>query len=71
MALDDKDIERLREIFVTRKDCDVEMKSMDEKVSPIVVRMAVLEQQQKVNNWLTALIASGVIAALIKLYLGA
>lgn len=33
-------------------------------------RLAVIEQQQKVNNWLTLLIASGIVALVIKVFMG-
>ena len=67
--MEDKDIERLKEIFVTRQECSTGMRLLEDKVTPLTVRMAVLEQQQKINNWLTVLIAGGVITALIKLFL--
>ena len=69
--MDDKEIDRLKEIFVTRQECNTDMKSLEDKITPLTVRLAVIEQQQKLNNWLTALIAGGVITALIKLFLGA
>lgn len=69
--IEDKDIDRLREIFVTRIECQTDMKSMEDKITPLTVRLAIIEQQQKINNWLTALIAGGVVTALIKLFLGA
>lgn len=69
--IDETDLSRLREIFVTRQDCQTDMKSMEDKITPLTVRLAIIEQQQKINNWLTALIAGGVITALIKLFLGA
>lgn len=34
------------------------------------VRLAVIEQQQKINNWLTLGIASGIVALVIKVFLG-
>lgn len=71
--IEEKDIsiERLKEIFVTRQECQADMKSMEDKITPLTVRLAIIEQQQKINNWLTALIAGGVVTALIKLFLGA
>ena len=69
--IDEKDIDRLKEIFVTRQECSTDMKSLEDKITPLTVRLAVIEQQQKINNWLTALIAGGVITALIKLFMGA
>ena len=69
--IDATDMERLKEIFMTRQECSTDMKSMEDKITPLTVRLAVIEQQQKINNWLTALIAGGVVTALIKLFLGA
>jgi len=69
--MDDKDIDRLKEIFITRQECSTDMKNLEDKITPLTVRLAVIEQQQKLNNWLTALIAGGVVTALIKLFLGA
>lgn len=71
MPTEELTIERLKEIFVTRQECNNDMKSLEDKITPLTVRLAVIEQQQKLNNWLTALIAGGVITALIKLFLGA
>lgn len=67
----DISIERLKDIFVTRQECQMDMKSMEDKITPLTIRLAVIEQQQKINNWLTALIAGGVVTALIKLFIGA
>ena len=71
MAIEDKDMDRLKEVFVTRQECQTDMKAMEDRHTALIVRIAVLEQQQKINNWLTVLIAGGVITALIKLFLGA
>ena len=69
--IDDKDIEQLKLVFMTRQECANDMKTLEDKITPLTVRLAIIEQQQKINNWLTALIAGGVITALIKLFLGA
>lgn len=69
--IEEHDVERLKEIFVTRQECNTDMKSLRDEITPLTVRLAVIEQQQKINNWLTALIAGGVVTALIKLFIGA
>lgn len=51
-------------------DCDDIAEAIDKKVSKDNVRLAVIEQQQKVNNWLTLAIAGGIIALVIKVFLG-
>jgi hypothetical protein len=68
--IDNEDISRLKEIFVTRQECDGDMSAMSEKISKTDARLAVIEYQQKVNNWLTAAIASGIVALVIKTYFG-
>lgn len=70
MAIDNEDISRLKEIFVTRQECDSDMSAMNEKLSKSDARLAVIEYQQKVNNWLTLAIASGIVALVIKTYFG-
>ena len=68
--IDNEDISRLKEIFVTRQECDSDMSSMADKMGKTDARLAVIEYQQKVNNWLTAAIASGIVALVIKTYFG-
>lgn len=68
--IEEKDIERLKEIFVTRRDCQQSTDSFEAKLNRDNVRLAVIEQQQKVNNWLTAAIAGGIVALVIKVFLG-
>ena len=45
MALENADIERLKEIFVTKGECATDMSSMDKKLSNDDKRLAVMEQQ--------------------------
>lgn len=68
--IDNEDISRLKEIFVTRQECDSDMKEVTDKISKTDSRLAVIEYQQKVNNWLTLAIASGIVALVIKTYFG-
>ena len=69
--IEDKDMDRLKEVFVTRAECQTDMKIAEEKNNQRDTAIALLTQQQKINNWLTLLIAGGVVTALIKLFLGA
>jgi hypothetical protein len=52
------------------EDCDDIAEAIDRKVSKDNVRLAVIEQQQKVNNWLTLAIAGGIITLVIKVFVG-
>lgn len=52
------------------KDCDDISKNIEKRVSSDNVRLAVIEQQQRINNWLTLAIAGGIIALVIKVFVG-
>ena len=52
------------------EDCDDIVEALDKKVTKDNVRLAIIEQQQKINNWLTLAIAGGIIALVIKVFLG-
>ena len=69
--IEDHDIERLKEIFITRQECSTDMKAMDEKISQESVRLAVIEHQLKNITWILMTIGAGVLTTLIKLFLGA
>ena len=56
--------------YVKRKDCDDRHVGILGQLADNDKRLAVIEYQQKINNWLTAAIVGGIIALLIKVYLG-
>ena len=68
--IDDHDIARLDEIYVRKDDCQDIQNSVGKKLANDSTRFAVLEFQQKLNNWLTGAICGGIIALIIKVYLG-
>ena len=68
--LEDKDIDRLKEIFVTRKECQETNNEIESKLSSDLVRLAVIENQLKVITWLLYAVAGGVITMLIKILFG-
>ena len=70
MAIEDHDIDRLREIFVTRQECQNTNDEIEKKFSSDLVRLAVIENQLKVITWLLYAVAGGVITMLIKLLFG-
>ena len=70
MAIEDHDVERLKEIFVTRKECQNTNDEIERKLSSDLVRLAVIENQLKVITWLLYAVAGGVITMLIKLLFG-
>ena len=70
MALDENDIDRLKEIFVPRQECQEINEEIKMKLSSDLVRLAVIENQLKVITWVLYAVAGGVITMLIKLLFG-
>ena len=68
--IDEKDIDRLEEIFVTRKECQQTNEKIEAKLSSDLVRLAVIENQLKVITWLLYAVVGGVITMLIKMLFG-
>jgi len=66
-----EELERLKEIFVTRRECDNTTESINNKLANDNARLAVIEHQLKTITWLLTAIGGGVITTLIKLFLGA
>ena len=68
--VDEKDIARLKEIFITRQECQSNIDSFDSKLSKDLVRLAVIESQLKLILWVLAAVGGGIITMLIKLFFG-
>ena len=68
MALEDHDIDRLREIFVTRQECQVQTDSFESKLNKDLVRLAVIETKLGQITWLLGAVVGGVITMLIKMF---
>lgn len=69
--LEREDVDRLKEIFVTRQECQITNEEINNKLANDSTRLAVIEQQLKTITWILTAIGSGVIATLIKLFFGA
>ena len=70
MALEDNDIERLKEIFVTRQECQKNTDAFESKLNKDLVRLAVIETEMKQIKWLITAVAGGVITMLVKMFFG-
>ena len=68
--IDTADIERLKEIFVTRQDCQEINEEIKTKLSSDLVRLAVIENQLKVITWILYAVAGGIITMLVKMLFG-
>lgn len=70
MSMDEKDIVRLKEIFVTRQECQNNIDTIENKLGKDLVRLAVIENQLKLIMWLLAAVGGGIITMLIKMFFG-
>lgn len=74
MPISHDDVQELKSVFddryVLQSDCDETRRAISRKLSNDNTRIELLVQQQKINNWLTTAIVGGIIALLIKAYLG-
>ena len=68
--IEQSDIDRLKEIFVTRKECDEVTANLKSKLSNDSVRLAVIESKLGTITWLLTAVGGGVIATLVKLFFG-
>lgn len=69
-----EDITELKKVFddryVLQSDCDNTQAKINNKFANDDKRIDLLIHQQKTNNWLTTAIAGGIIALVIKVFLG-
>ena len=70
MAIEDHDIDRLKEIFVTRQECQKQTDGFESKLNKDLVRLAVIETEMKQIKWLITAVAGGVITMLVKMFFG-
>ena len=58
------------ERYVRIEDCNEKQTAVNVKFSNDDKRIELLINQQKINNWLTLAIASGIVALVIKVFVG-
>lgn len=67
MPIDEKDIARLKEIFVTRQECQQQTDSFENKLNKDLVRLAVIETKLNQIMWLLTAVGGAVITMLVKM----
>ena len=70
MPIDEKDIARLKEIFVTRQECQQQTDSFENKLNKDLVRLAVIETRLNQITWILTAVGGCVITMLIKMFFG-
>ena len=68
--IDHDDIERLKEIFVTRKECDNVQEDIRSKLNKDGSKLAVIETKISMVLWVLAAVGTGVISIVLKMFLG-
>lgn len=69
--IDHDDIERLKEIFITRQECDTNMDEVNHKLANDNKELAVINTKLSLILWLLGAVGTAVIAVLIKSFFGA
>ena len=68
--IDHDDIERLKDIFVTRKECDDVQEDIRSKLNKDGSKLAVIETKISMVLWVLAAVGTGVISIVLKMFLG-
>lgn len=68
--MDDKDIERLKEIFVTRRECDMITDGLRDTLQADKIALAEIKTQLAVIKWVLTAVGGGIITMIIKLFVG-
>lgn len=63
--IEEKDIDRLKEIFVTRKECDTTTGEIDKKLSNDSTELALIKQQLATISWVAKTTLASVIGLLV------
>ena len=69
--IEEKDIDRLKEIFVTRLECQTQTDGFEAKLSKDLVRLAIIETKLSQITWILSTVAAGVVTMLVKMFFGA
>ena len=68
--IEEKDIDRLKEIFVTRQECQKQTDGFEVKLNKDLVRLAVIETKLSQITWILSTVAAGIVTMLIKMFFG-
>lgn len=69
--IDKEDIDRLKEIFVTRQECDSSMDEVNKKLANDSTELAVIKTKLQMIIWILTAVGGGIITMIIKMFWGA
>lgn len=64
------DMERMKEIFITRKEHEQSIGNIESRINKDNVRLAVIESQLKIITWVLYAVAGGIITMLVEMFFG-
>lgn len=65
MAIEDSDIARLKEIFVTRQECDDKTDEINKKLANDSTELALIKQKLDTISWISKTTLAAVIVAIV------
>lgn len=65
MSIEDGDIERLKEIFITRRECDITTNEINSKLSNDSTELALIKQQLSTISWIAKTTLAAVLTTLV------
>lgn len=65
MAIDNNDISRLKEIFVTRQECDDKTDEINKKLANDSTELALIKQKLDTISWISKTTLAAVIVAIV------
>lgn len=65
MAIDKEDMERLKEVFVTRMECDTITDDINRKLSNDSTELALIKQKLDTISWISKTTLAAVIVAIV------
>jgi len=68
--IDNADIERLKEIFVTRRECDTITDDLRSTLVKDQVALAEIKTQLAVIKWVLTAVGGGIITMIFKMFIG-
>ena len=68
--IDPIDMEHLKEVFVTRRECDSITDDINNKLGRDYAELAVIKSQLKIIMWILGAVGGGIITIVLKLFLG-
>lgn len=68
--IDEKDIARLKEIFVTRDECRSQTEELESKLGKDLVRISVIETKLNITIGMLAAIGGAMLTVVIKMLFG-